>query len=266
MRYPAIGKCIYCGCTSKRLTEEHIIPLGLGGDLILPEASCEDCNAITGTVVEGPCLQKMLIAPRTHWKIKTRRPKKRPTMLPVGIGEPEKDFEWRGASITDHPLAFGLPVFAPAGILTNEPPRREFHLLTAWAYKSDEADDRLKAHGETAGMWQWFSPELFCRMLAKIAHSFVVAELHLDSFVAFLPDIILGRSEIISHHVGGTIAPDVPPTSTPAGSELQHDLAIYYRSVRDGPPVVSATVQLFSTLHAPVYEVIVGRMLAEPIE
>ncbi len=40
-RTDPIGRCIYCG-GRKGLLDEHIIPYGLGGNLVLPEASCKD--------------------------------------------------------------------------------------------------------------------------------------------------------------------------------------------------------------------------------
>ena len=45
-----VGECIYCrgGGVPGRLTLEHIIRESLGGMLELPEASCHDCQAITG--------------------------------------------------------------------------------------------------------------------------------------------------------------------------------------------------------------------------
>ena len=42
-----IGRCIYCGTTEGKLSEEHITPYGLGGLLVLQEASCERCARIT---------------------------------------------------------------------------------------------------------------------------------------------------------------------------------------------------------------------------
>ncbi|WP_217539485.1 HNH endonuclease, partial [Stenotrophomonas sp. GbtcB23] len=47
LRLAPVGASIYCGATDGRLTEEHIIPKGLGGTLVLPQASCDDCAAIT---------------------------------------------------------------------------------------------------------------------------------------------------------------------------------------------------------------------------
>lgn len=46
---PPRGYCIYCGKEGSSeviLTREHIIPEGIGGNLVLPEASCDDCQRI----------------------------------------------------------------------------------------------------------------------------------------------------------------------------------------------------------------------------
>jgi 5-methylcytosine-specific restriction endonuclease McrA len=45
-----VSACIYCGATEPdtKLTDEHIVPLSLGGTLILPKASCLACARQTG--------------------------------------------------------------------------------------------------------------------------------------------------------------------------------------------------------------------------
>ncbi len=57
--YSAIGRCIYCGAENVTLTDEHIIPFGLGGNWILPKSSCKACATITGQF-EQFCLRSML--------------------------------------------------------------------------------------------------------------------------------------------------------------------------------------------------------------
>ena len=39
LRAASVGSCIYCGATDQ-LTDEHIIPLALGGRFVLPDSSC----------------------------------------------------------------------------------------------------------------------------------------------------------------------------------------------------------------------------------
>jgi len=46
-RIPTRGYCIYCGATGVRLTDEHVVPLALGGVHILEDASCDTCADIT---------------------------------------------------------------------------------------------------------------------------------------------------------------------------------------------------------------------------
>jgi hypothetical protein len=41
------GACIYCGARGTVLTNEHVIPLSLGGQHILERASCRACADIT---------------------------------------------------------------------------------------------------------------------------------------------------------------------------------------------------------------------------
>ena len=53
-----VGRCIYCDST-ERLTDEHVIPEGLKGNLILREASCVPCQKIT-CAIEGQVLGKMM--------------------------------------------------------------------------------------------------------------------------------------------------------------------------------------------------------------
>ncbi|RRN64635.1 HNH endonuclease [Caulobacter sp. 602-1] len=59
VRFGPVGFCIYCGKCDGKLTDEHIIPDGLGGNLILAESSCVDCARITGQT-EQVVLRKYL--------------------------------------------------------------------------------------------------------------------------------------------------------------------------------------------------------------
>lgn len=49
IKYGPVGKCIYCAAPPPAvLTDEHIIPLALGGEHLLLKASCKPCEKITG--------------------------------------------------------------------------------------------------------------------------------------------------------------------------------------------------------------------------
>lgn len=54
--YPPVGRCIYCGTKEGDLTDEHIVPFALGGNMILPKASCIPCQRIINQEIETPTL------------------------------------------------------------------------------------------------------------------------------------------------------------------------------------------------------------------
>lgn len=54
-RFFEIGKCIYCSDAASKLTKEHVVPFGLGGDaIVLKKACCEKCRVITSKCERNP--------------------------------------------------------------------------------------------------------------------------------------------------------------------------------------------------------------------
>jgi hypothetical protein len=92
----------------------------------------------------------------------------------------------------------------------------------------------------------------FARMLAKIAHSFAVARMGINKFNPLLLDLILGRTEVVTHLVGGDLDP--PPAVTDYG----HSLDLRPECRVGGRTFVVATVRLFAQFGAPQYYVVVG--------
>src|SRR6186713_2037472 len=82
--YPPVGKCIYCGTSKGKLSDEHIVPLGLGGKTILPEASCSVCADIT-SAIEGHCQGRMLGPLRIGLNYPTRHKKRRAKTPPIQL-------------------------------------------------------------------------------------------------------------------------------------------------------------------------------------
>jgi HNH endonuclease len=117
--------CIYCGSTSassanqKPLSEEHIIPEGLGGKLIFDHASCDKCAAMIN-VFESELLSTILFAPRRILGIKgksrRRVVKKREQLYKYNIVEDDK---YQGVSLPldAHPSLLLLPVLSSPSIL-----------------------------------------------------------------------------------------------------------------------------------------------------
>jgi hypothetical protein len=87
-------------------------------------------------------------------------------------------------------------------------------------------------------------------MLAKIAHSFAVAEMGLGSFKPLLPDLILGKTMTPTYWVGGQL--DIPPPGVTDRIDLDYDWNA------NGKTFTVAHIRLFAQLGAPLYHVVIG--------
>jgi hypothetical protein len=207
------GFCIYCPASAPAIDDlrrEHIIPIKLGGQLVLHRASCTKCQDIINKEIETPTLTRMWLAPRTHLGLKTSQKRNalrvgrwRDTgeAFPPDMGEVE--FRWDDIPLSDHPFVIIHPWFRPPGILWNEDPTKGFHMWGTNAYV--EAKPPVSPPGERTANFEPFNPDLFCRSIAKIAHSAAMAEFGAGRFVPLLPNIIMRRSPHISHLVGGSL-------------------------------------------------------------
>src|SRR5687767_2343716 len=99
-----------------RFEKEHIIPFGLDGNLVLPNASCDQCSAITAKF-EQTCLRTMLGPARIRLGLRTRRPKSRPKELYHRIIHPSGRLMQKLVPIEKHPLCLWAYELPPAGIL-----------------------------------------------------------------------------------------------------------------------------------------------------
>jgi hypothetical protein len=174
VRADPVGSCIYCGVTGG-LTEEHTIPLALGGRFILPDASCSKCAAIT-SAFERRVLRGFMLDARTAGRYRTRRPKERPKSLPLQV---ERDglFEKIALEPTDHPGLLHLPLLEPAGLLVGRDPTLGVSVC-GWEtlYFGKHPTDVATGIGvktiRTTSNWDVSS---FARLLAKIGYSHAVA-------------------------------------------------------------------------------------------
>jgi hypothetical protein len=112
---------------------------------------------------------------------------------------------------------------------------------------TEGAPNVLVEKGRKAGFFEPFSPNIICRSIAKIAHGAAVAELGLDTFEPFLPDIILGHDPYISHYVGSKIG------------KGHKRIALHEISLTLQGGFIVAQVQLFARLGLRPYIAVVGR-------
>lgn len=248
--YAPVGCCIYCGTTAGELTKEHIVPFGLGGNLILPKASCRDCATVTGGV-EHFCLRPMLGPFRIRLALPTRRPEERPSALPIEFIRVDGRREQKTVGAQEVPLAcIGFRLAAP-GLLRGLPPTETLEGELVVRHLEDETRKHLSPEGQRVKLGT-INMLTFSRMLAKIGHSYAVANLGLGSFRPLLPDLILGKSSTAPYLVGGD-ASTQPPATEPV---LHH---VYLQNcLTRGVEYVLVAIRLFAFVGMPRYHVVVG--------
>lgn len=198
--YEPVWKCIYCGdnTSPEKLTKEHIIPKALNGTMTLPKSSCKRCAEITRDF-EDFCLNHMFIDARTMLGLKTSK-KKRPP-LKIWNEDYHGKESWREIGPERHPLIFaGFDIGRPGIIVGRshniDPP------MTMRIIAPGPAFEKIALLNPGEGVRFKIDTECYAKMLAKIAHSFAVANYRLDDYTYFLHDHILGSKRNIFHYLG----------------------------------------------------------------
>ena len=245
--FAPVGRCIYCGTQEVALSKEHIIARAIGGNVTVAKASCAKCSAITRDV-EQFCFRNMLGAFRIRMGFPTSRPKERPSKLPLSIIHTDKRVEIGSVEIPDHPAMLVMPTFSTVP-----------HVLlgmhgtgTCGAWSFIVNPDAIKSHPEgtrVGGMP--FHAEIFCRMLAKIAHAYAVADAGVNAFQPILPDFILGKTKMPVDYYIGCVPGAVPEEDTLHRVHLD-------QAEGNGLKYLTANIRLFAKFGAPQYHVAVG--------
>jgi hypothetical protein len=205
LRARPVGSCIYCGSRDD-LTDEHIIPAALGGNYVLPQASCKECNKITSKF-EREVLRGFMWEARVAANFPTRRPKERPDLLPLEI-ERDGKYETVQIAASDHPGFLDLPLLAPPGVLVARPPTRgvmiQGHERLLFGKHPGEVLKQLGASAMQA-TFNW-DVTAFAKLLAKIAYGMAVAELGVQPLeqIKVLP-LIRGEADDASTWIGSEV-------------------------------------------------------------
>ncbi len=245
MRYQSVGECIYCGETEGKLTDEHIIAYALGGNRILPKASCNVCQTATSKA-ERAVLHDMLIQVRTQLGLPSRK-KSLPAKMPliVQYGDEEKVFELEKAK---HPTMAAFLLTPLPGALGGEAPPQGITVIETQLYQVGgpplkEILDSLGTNKVTYS--QSFKGNEFEKMLAKIAFAYAVAELGIDSLRSSpLRKTIRGEIDDSGKWIGSG-------QWHPAANPNLHQLTL----ITAGEWIV-ASVRLFANIRTPEYLVV----------
>lgn len=253
IKYPAVGRCIYCGDEGSKLSTEHIVPFALEGRLELPEASCGKCALETGRIEQF--LARDIAKPfRAKHKFRTRRKSQMPESFSLFV---KRGDETIGATvpIEKHPGTLLLPIFSSPRLLLGEERHPDpLWTIGVWHYPDiKDVETAYRSVGSTSTDKVFVGPlriDVTVRSIAKIAHAACAATRSLDGYQPLLTEIILGTDRVFGHWIGGA-------ESRPAGVKL-HEINIQHAVYREREYLM-CDVRLFSNLGAPTYRAFVGR-------
>ena len=249
---PAIGRCIYCLRQGIPLEKEHVIPEGLGGDIVLLKASCRNC-AEAIRPAEQFCIRNTFQAARTYLKIRSK--KKHKNNVRRFHAQRTPGGGWKEIPFDKYPFVFSLPVFDPPPILSGVLKTNNDHMLRGvYLWFSPGYKQKMDALGKELAVFTSIEVGHLFRFIAKIAHGIAVADLGLDGFEPLATNLIRGIPDDISTSLVGT-AEMLPPVWDQIPL---HAVGVF--ETDDG--YVGALVQLFTSFHPPAFQVVVGRTRA----
>jgi hypothetical protein len=201
----------------------------------------------------------MILGPfRIRFGLPTRRKKERPTELDIHLWRPNQVSQ-KTIPVHEFPLVYHTVKLPPPRVVLDLP-LSETHDCEMVAIAREEDIARYAGkHGEGFSVGA-FEPIAFLRFLAKVAHSFAIGRLGVDHFEPVLPDVILGKPEVptnsLFQFIGGGSKIEVGAYSDPTLRTLH---CLDTRSDNStGTRYVIVSLQLFSFLSAPTYDVVVG--------
>lgn len=159
----------------------------------------------------------------------------------------------------DYPIIFNMLVYPPPDVVNvNTEPGRLVVGMKLAHLKFDQIElyRKHRISGFSSAIWD---NQMLTRMLAKIAHSFAVAELGLDKFEPRLVSLITRGDISTMNLVGG----DDALNDGERPSEALHELALGYQRI-NGTAYVVARIRLFASSGGPFYSVVVGESLETP--
>ena len=206
MRFKSVGECIYCGDHSDKLSDEHIIAYGLGGEDVLPHASCKSCQNITSKF-ELEVLRRELLQVRTKLELPSRKsslPKELP--ITVKLGDEAKTFNLPRQK---HPTLLNCLLYPPPGVLGGNTPEKGINIIGAQLCQigGPSLKETLRDLGSnTIEFGQSSLGNEFEKMLAKIALGYAVAEYGINAVRSSpLKSIITGKTENVGHWIGSGV-------------------------------------------------------------
>lgn len=249
---PPVGRCIYCGCADKPLTDEHPIPLSLGGHLVLPKASCTACASKTH-YYEDVTARTTFGNFRMRHGFPTRRKKERPTHIEFGTVGPDGVAGFAKVPVTEFPAGVFLPHVGRAGVFIGSPPHLDTFQWLPHYYGTNDMNEFAERHRWDKKMLVKFMPIEFGQTLIKTCYAYAVAEFGANAFTPICIPQILSQDKNISFIFGQDGKNENKP-----GESVVWDIKLSYFLSFLPTPLVMAHCSFLPGMGTPIYEVVLG--------
>lgn len=253
-RFAEVGQCIYCASRDYgSLTDEHIIPDGLGGDLILPKSSCTRCARPIHQFETG-LMKSTLHDVRGSFGIRSRKRRKHRDNQQALFDR--MGHETKSPFGSESPWAMIQSVTGQRpGIMLGHAEDFESQVYMQAIWPRDN-QTRLEKIGASSLAEQKLHKDWWFKSAAKIAHAFAAAKLGLDAFKPILPDWFTGRSQRSLTYAVGTSGPQDEV-------DCIHFVELYTDVIWQGQPNVPrgyyfADVRFFANVLSHTYTVVIG--------
>lgn len=249
---PPLNECMYCG-SKEDLTDEHIIPYALWGDLVLPKSSCKSCAEITSKF-ERKVLKGFMQELRDVSNAPTRRKKSRASYIEKTLLLKNDLEQNKRIPIEDGFGILMLPIFTQATIFGGVLQPNHLSIKGFDTIPFGQNMSKSLASHEAEGLSGKVSIDSysFARLLAKIAYGMYVYKFGIFSREEspILP-IILGQSNDISFWIGSYYSKPIK-NSTSVHSVGFTDLTYQFSPIK-----YPCDIKLFSSLSQTNYQVAV---------
>src|SRR5262245_50243861 len=230
-----------------------MIAARLNGPWTLQEASCRRCSDIT-LAFEGHVFGLVLRAARAGLKMHMKKP--RPTALPLSIDKGDGVWTTVDVPVAKYPAVATFLEYRPSAYLDDRPYVSGISICGQRTIQlaGPPAEEIARELGAKKVQWTTnFREQSFERMIAKIAYTFVVADVGLEGIeTAYLMPAILGETDDIGRWVGCDEMEYI--------TDARYLHGVMMRVVdRD----IIARVRLFVSSGTPEYVVVVGRLAAD---
>lgn len=121
-RLSTVDHCIYCGISNVPLTDEHIIPRGLNGTVLLPKSTCKTHQDLTSGIEFALQKKGMFLHPRLLLAMRSYKRKQQPSHIKMEFISANNLSFKKNVPVREAASMLVMPMFLQARSLTEAPP------------------------------------------------------------------------------------------------------------------------------------------------